>query len=113
MLNDLSVSSLNPHHPQMSSELGSLSRLALFAAVVACMLSAVTEVSCQFGAPPPSPGLARHLRSPNLWPIRWSIPELARHLSLPLQAAPRAKRQISPAQQLQEYLDLYAYPQVR
>ncbi|KAF8361017.1 nlp-11 [Pristionchus pacificus] len=53
----------------MSSELGSLSRLAIFAAVAACMLSAVTE------------------------------------------AAPRAKRQISPAQQLQEYLDLYAYPQ--
>ncbi|GMS83663.1 hypothetical protein PENTCL1PPCAC_5838, partial [Pristionchus entomophagus] len=51
-----------------SSELGSLSRVALFVAVAACLLSAVAE------------------------------------------AAPRAKRQISPAQQLQEFLDLYAYP---
>ncbi|GMR35978.1 hypothetical protein PMAYCL1PPCAC_06173 [Pristionchus mayeri] len=53
----------------MSSELGSLSRLALFAALAACLLSAVAE------------------------------------------AAPRAKRQISPAMQLQQLLDLYDYPQ--
>ncbi|GMT14342.1 hypothetical protein PFISCL1PPCAC_5639, partial [Pristionchus fissidentatus] len=53
----------------MSSELGSLSRVALLLVVAACLLSTV------------------------------------------VQAAPRAKRQISPAQQLQEYLDFYAFPQ--